>query len=217
MVSHDVLLYGNEKTLTERRFLRAGPLTVMYEAGELRSIRVGEQELILRVFVAVRDQNWTTVPLQLSNVQIEEGQEDFHITFDAAHRQNDIAFSWQGTIRGTSQGTITFAMKGQAETTFLRNRIGICILHPMLECAGRACRVEQGDGTIIDGHFPELIAPYQPFTNIRVISYEVIHGTRVEIRLLGDLFEMEDQRNWTDASFKTYSTPLSLPFPVTIE
>ena len=29
----------------------------------------------------------------------------------------------------------------------------------------------------------------------------------------GDAFEMEDQRNWTDGSFKTYSTPLSLPFP----
>ena len=27
---------------------------------------------------------------------------------------------------------------------------------------------------------------------------------------------MEDQRNWTDASFKTYSTPLELPFPVEI-
>ena len=25
---------------------------------------------------------------------------------------------------------------------------------------------------------------------------------------------MEDQRNWTDASLKTYSTPLELPFPV---
>jgi hypothetical protein len=27
---------------------------------------------------------------------------------------------------------------------------------------------------------------------------------------------MEDQRNWTDASYKTYSTPLGLPFPVEI-
>jgi hypothetical protein len=32
--------------------------------------------------------------------------------------------------------------------------------------------------------------------------------------LEGDVFETEDQRNWTDASFKTYSTPLALPFPV---
>ena len=28
---------------------------------------------------------------------------------------------------------------------------------------------------------------------------------------------MEDQRNWTDASFKTYSTPLSEPIPVTVK
>ncbi len=31
------------------------------------------------------------------------------------------------------------------------------------------------------------------------------------------MFETEDQRNWTDASFKTYGTPLELPFPVSIE
>ena len=30
------------------------------------------------------------------------------------------------------------------------------------------------------------------------------------------LFEMEDQRNWTDASYKTYGTPLALPFPAEI-
>ena len=27
----------------------------------------------------------------------------------------------------------------------------------------------------------------------------------------GDSFEMEDHRNWTDASFKTYVRPLALP------
>ena len=32
----------------------------------------------------------------------------------------------------------------------------------------------------------------------------------------GDTFETEDQRNWTDASFKTYCTPLGLPYPVTV-
>ncbi len=31
------------------------------------------------------------------------------------------------------------------------------------------------------------------------------------------LFETEDQRNWTDASYKTYSTPLSVPYPALIE
>jgi len=32
----------------------------------------------------------------------------------------------------------------------------------------------------------------------------------------GDTFEMEDHRNWTDASFKTYVRPLALPWPYTL-
>ena len=35
--------------------------------------------------------------------------------------------------------------------------------------------------------------------------------------MLGDTFEMEDQRNWTDASYKTYVRPLGLPHPFTLE
>ena len=34
--------------------------------------------------------------------------------------------------------------------------------------------------------------------------------------MLGDTFEMEDQRNWTDASYKTYVRPLGLPYPYTL-
>ena len=32
----------------------------------------------------------------------------------------------------------------------------------------------------------------------------------------GDVFETEDQRNWADSSYKTYSTPLALPFPAQV-
>ena len=49
----------------------------------------------------------------------------------------------------------------------------------------------------------------------------IAHATpavaRSSIRFEGDLWEMEDQRNWTDASYKTYSTPLRLPYPVEIQ
>jgi len=36
---------------------------------------------------------------------------------------------------------------------------------------------------------------------------------RWTISFEGDVFETEDQRNWTDASFKTYCPPLRLPYP----
>ena len=32
----------------------------------------------------------------------------------------------------------------------------------------------------------------------------------------GDAFEMEDQRNWSDASYKTYIRPLAKPWPYTL-
>ena len=38
-------------------------------------------------------------------------------------------------------------------------------------------------------------------------------GIELDCRFEGDLFKMEDQRNWSDGSFKTYSTPLSAPRP----
>ena len=35
----------------------------------------------------------------------------------------------------------------------------------------------------------------------------------VSFEFEGALFEVEDQRNWSDASFKTYSAPLAPSFP----
>jgi hypothetical protein len=49
--------------------------------------------------------------------------------------------------------------------------------------------------------------------DIRALSHEVTVGLRVTCTMTGDTFEMEDQRNWTDASYKTYVRPLGLPFP----
>ncbi len=216
MLSGTILYYGTETPLPEQQQLRAGPLTAIYEQGELRTIRLEDQEIVRRLYVAVRDRNWGTIPAQLSNVTLEQGDDWFRITYLATHRQDEINFSWQGTISGNAQGTITFEMDGQAHSTFWRNRIGFCILHPIRECAGKACTIEQSDGTTLHSQFPALISPHQPFLSMQAISHEVVPGVWAEVRFQGDVFEMEDQRNWTDASFKTYCTPLSLPFPVEI-
>jgi hypothetical protein len=68
-----------------------------------------------------------------------------------------------------------------------------------------------------DGMLPELISPVAPFLDVTQMRWLVTDDLAATVGLEGDLFEMEDQRNWTDASFKTFSTPLRLPYPVTIE
>ncbi len=52
--------------------------------------------------------------------------------------------------------------------------------------------------------------------DLRALTHEFAPGTRVTCRMEGDTFEMEDQRNWTDASYKTYVRPLALPWPYTL-
>jgi hypothetical protein len=217
MLPTNVLYYGCEDELPERRHLRAGPLSLQFEQGDLRYIRFGEREIVRRLYVATRDRNWGTAPTMLSNVQMDVRDDNFRIRYDCSHRLNDIDFQWRGELIGDGQGTITFSMDGVARSTFLRNRIGFCILHPVRECAGQPCVVEHPDGAREQGVFPQFIAPHQPFKEIQAISYEVMPDVHAEMRFDGDIFEMEDQRNWTDASFKTYCTPLRLPIPATVE
>src|SRR6185295_8626441 len=59
-------------------------------------------------------------------------------------------------------------------------------------------------------------SPSQPIFNIRAITHEFAPGAKVTCRMEGDTFEMEDQRNWMDASYKTYVRPLSQPWPYTL-
>ena len=211
-----ILRYGSDEPPPEQLPLRAGPLRMVFEAGDLRYVRLGEREILRRVYVAVRDRNWGTVPARLTGVQTRVETDSFHITYEAEHQEREIDFRWRATISGDRQGSISFAMDGEAQSTFLRNRIGFCVLHPPGSYAGQRCVVTHPDGTTEEGVFPDLIAPHAPFLLIQAITYEAAPGCSAEVRFSGDVFEMEDQRNWTDASYKTFCTPLRLPFPVEV-
>ncbi|HET9374794.1 MAG TPA: hypothetical protein VFO40_07465, partial [Chthoniobacterales bacterium] len=89
-------------------------------------------------------------------------------------------------------------------------------LHPIEGVAGAVCTVEHVDGAIEETRFPLFIDPIQPMTALRAITHEFLPGLKVTCRMEGDTFEMEDQRNWTDASYKTYVRPLALPWPYPI-
>ena len=196
--------------------LRAGPLRLVFDRGELRWVRLGEREVLRGLYVAVREEGWATVPAQLEDLEIEAEPEAFRIRFRARHRRGGVSFDWVGRIQGGTDGRITYTMDGAAGSTFRRNRIGFCVLHPAEACAGRPCIVETVDGDRASSAFPSLVAPHQPFRNVRAILHEVTPGVEAEVRMEGETFETEDQRNWSDASFKTYGTPLHLPFPVEV-
>lgn len=218
MLPKNVLYYGKDEPLPESTALQAGPVNLVFEAGDLRYIRLGEKEVLRRIYVAIRDRNWGTVAPLFSGLVVQAGGDSFRISYQVENRQGEIDFTWQGEIVGEADGTITFTMDGLARSTFWRNRIGFCVLHPA-SCAGAACRIEHVDGSTETSTFPVFIVPDQPvapFAEMRALAHEVEPGVWAEVRFQGEVFEMEDQRNWTDASFKTFCTPLRLPYPVEV-
>lgn len=187
------------------------------ETAFLRYVKLGTTELLRGVFAAVRDQNWDTIPFEFEDFELDRSQDAFSIRFVANSQQRDVKFQWIGTLHGSACGKVSYQFKGVAAENFLRNRIGLCVLHPGATCAGLPCQVEHADGSISHGEFPTYISPHQPFKRIRAISHPISGGNTARVAMTGEVFEMEDQRNWTDDSFKTYSTPLEVPFPVKVE
>ncbi len=204
-------IYGTDEPPAQPTSLRAGPVSLLFGNGEIRYLRIGEREILRRVYVAVRDRNWHTIPGQASDLAIASEGNTFAVTFRMTHEQGAIRFSWAGRIEGNETGRIRFTMDGKAHSDFLTNRTGVCVLHPA-SCAGEACTVTHADMSRTDAAFPTDISPHQPFENIRAITHRA-GDAEVRVLMEGDVFETEDQRNWSDGSFKTYSRPLALPYP----
>jgi len=222
MLTEAFLIYGQPEPPAALVPLRAGPLSMLYDptSGFLRRIKLGKREVLRGIYAAVRDRNWGTTPgtIRESVREIEAGS--FRIEFESEHHLGEIYFVWQGKLQGDADGTIRYEFDGVAKTNFLRNRIGFCVLHPIQECAGARARQTRNDGSSVACRFPELIEPQifgrSSFHDLRAVAHEITNELWAELKFGGDTFEMEDQRNWTDASFKTYCTPLALPFPVEV-
>ncbi len=223
MTPKPFLLYGQPQPPADGIALRAGPLTMRLDpaSGFVRRIMLGRREVLRGIYAAVRNHNWDTIPGAIREIARAIEPESFRWEFESVHRKDSIHFVWRGVLSGDAAGTIRYTFEGKAHSSFLRNRIGFCVLHPIRECAGAAARQKRVDGRTLECRFPDRIEPQifgqSTFRDLRGVAHEVENGIWAVLDFDGDVFEMEDQRNWTDASFKTYCTPLSIPFPVEIQ
>jgi len=208
--------HGNHNKNVRGKKLRAGDLSMIFENGTLRYISVGNNELIRMIYSAVRDKDWLTINPLIEAEKIEENKSSFTITFRCLYHSGAMTFMANYVFEGRQDNSIILTMEGEALTIFEKNRIGFCVLHPIEGCAGRNCVIEHTDGSSEQSQFPEEISPHQVFRDIKSMRW-LLDSINCRLDFEGDVFETEDQRNWTDASYKTYSTPLSSPYPVILE
>ncbi|QJU54995.1 hypothetical protein SCB71_18190 [Herbiconiux sp. KACC 21604] len=186
-------------------------------AGDVEHLAFDGAEVLRGLQFVVRDDAWGTIAGDRGVAEATRASADAGAgsRFDAtgSYRFPD------GRAESIASLTVTpTELRYEAEVrvsgTVLTNRIGFVALHP-LTLAGGPVEVRHGDGTTEASVFPTLVSPHQPFLDLAGLAHPLpgLAEAAVEIVFEGEVFETEDQRNWSDASFKTYSRPLALPYP----
>ena len=198
------------------RKLVAGPLTLEYSEGSLWNISNGSEEAIRRIYLVFQDINWTSRPFIIKDEIWDVADRSFSAKIKAqgSHDAKDLSVELE--ITGSESGEITYGFSASTAVSFMRNRLGLCLLHPVAGLAGRECELTKADGSVEVSRFPDAISPDQPFLNLSRISHRLKSGQVASVNFEGEIFETEDHRNWSDASYKTYCTPISLPFPAQV-
>lgn len=213
----DLIRGPDAPTEPARVDLRCGAVSAQLRGIDLAHVVVDGLDVARLVYGAVRDVTWDTIQPSVKSLEIRRGPSSFDVMFEAVHRAGDLVFDWRGRIEGSPDGVITYELDGVLERSVSYARIGLCIHHAVSLYQGCVFSAALGQDTF-SATFPDEIAP-QFFANgvyapavppFKELQVDLAPGYSVVFAFEGDEFEIEDQRNWTDATFKTYSTPLSL-------
>lgn len=194
----------------EQMTLRRGALSAEVTGGAIGAVTWAGVEVLRGLTCPVRNADWGTYLTETVSEQLDAAR--------YARRFTDGGKTFDGTLDVKLDEVLPGAGRLVAEVSFTFrhaarvNRVGFTLLHPLRGVAGLPLTLRHPGGGITETAFPARVSPAQPALNIAGLAH-VVQGVAVEIAMEGEVFEMEDQRNWSDASFKTYCRPLSQPFP----
>jgi hypothetical protein len=176
-----------------------------------------DREVIRRIFVTVRDAEWREVAPRFAE---REDPLAGHVRFHASYESRHIDFDWRGSLEIEPEGEgLCFSIEGSVRRDGAICRLGLIVLLPPSVVTG--AQVEAvANGQRHQRTIPDLLGPQpvrdrwpvaltEPFTALELSTAD----TRLSFVFEGEEFELEDQRNWGDASYKIYCTPLAQGFP----
>jgi hypothetical protein len=214
------LLFGTAEPPSSPVALSAASLSAELFEGGIRTLTWRGVEIVRRVTYLVRDTSWGTPIPVLAEPLIETTGDRVAVRWSGTVGVAGGTFSFDALVAMESGGRLSFEVTGTPDADLAVNRAGFVLLHPA-DFADLPVTIEHVDGSATEAAFPTTISPGQPFFDIRSMRYAPPGGAfhvrcTLEAELPGDplgRFETEDQRNWGDASFKTYVGSLLKPWP----
>lgn len=199
--------------------IRLGAMTAWFSNGAIRYVRVYEHEIVRAIFPTCRDPKWgsvlpkihdlsTNITDSVATLNYGVDFSDDRIGIDARIKVN---MKWVD-----NRLAIDFEFVATAWHPSWMNRLGLCVLHPPKFTENYVWTVTQTSGKIVSRKVRPTICPQALFSGIRTLCHPT-DGTVIRFDFSGEEFETEDQRNWCDASIKTYCRPLVKPRPYVLE
>ena len=214
MPSQDVALYGGPRPETSIVDAQAGPVSFVLQDGMINYVRVGAVEVVRRVYFAVRLADWDTVYPTITD--LEHGQEGktFWANWHSRATRGGADLEWGSEVRGQADGTIAYTVRANVLSAFSSPRIGLNLLLPADVTAGKMFELSgekpTPQGTTRYHEFTRLVPRTLVASEFTQIRYSPAPGVDACCEMEGAEFDMEDQRNWTDATYKAFA---ALPFP----
>lgn len=209
-------LTGTTEPTNKTRLLSAGAIAATLDGGALRCISFHGVEVVRGIAFLSRNTSWGTYAASISKLKIKQNQKQFSVCYAAVCMDDKQELHYEVEIVGDATGKLIFRATGRPRTDYVTNRTGFVVLHPLEGVSGKPLTVIHTDGKAEKTRFPKLISPGQPVFWIRSLSHQVMPGVTATVTMEGDAFEMEDHRNWMDASYKTYVHSLLDKWPYTL-
>ena len=193
------------------RLLSAGDVSAELIGSELWHVAIRGQEVVRRIYVAVREEDWGTSLGRVDAITVTQEPDAFRAHLRVVTECRTGRFDWEGVIVGGGEA-LSFEMRGRALAPLVANRVGICVLHPADTCRGREFAIVGPTGTVTRGRFPVGVMPqridhdgldWSPITDIQELHLSQRDSGRLEFRFDGGPFAFEDQRNYADVTYKS--------------
>ena len=176
-----------------------------------RNIKFKNIEILKLISFLVRDKNWNNYSPKIIKTSTHNTGDNLNFEFDLRYgndEQLDVKI-----LLSIGNNSIKLNATGIFLTDFWTNRIGFNLLLPLEGVVGQKVDITKSDRVSELSKFPFNILPNQPMVKFNNLSYQMFDSLNLNIKFNGIHFEMEDQRNWGDASYKIYSGSLLDPFP----
>jgi hypothetical protein len=190
-----------------------GGFTLDLAREAIRNVKYQGVQIIDLLYTAIRPLDWSTLKADeyLADVQILGS--DCVITvkeiFDSA-----LAAETKITLSENNTFSVGYELKGLSE--YQINRWGICFCLNTAEWMGSSVRSSGNTYSL-----PQNIAPQRVVDGVvqglfpasNEMHFVAPDNRNLKVVSIGKVLEAEDQRNWTDNTYKIYSGSLSEPFP----